>query len=81
MEKRQDGWWIRANQGHSFPVKDLDLVKITAEDVENVIHGTYIQNWNSIKTQGLSIMSRQYIHCTTALPDEGKTVQSGKIIF
>ncbi|KAF2890284.1 hypothetical protein ILUMI_15888 [Ignelater luminosus] len=60
---------IRANQGHSIPNLDnLELTPITnANQVENVIHGTYFKFWNSIKTQGLYRGKRNHIHFASGL--------------
>lgn len=66
---------IRANQGHSVKVPDLELIKIDNIDTP-VIHGTYRKYWPQIESNGLSCMNRQHIHFTTALPNKG-TVISG----
>ncbi|XP_069501199.1 tRNA 2'-phosphotransferase 1 isoform X2 [Ambystoma mexicanum] len=67
---------IRANQGHSLQVTDLDLTLLTTDDTlpENAIHGTYLRHWPSIKSRGLSRMSRIHIHMTTHLPTEEEVV-------
>ena len=76
--------WIRANQGHSFPVPDLQLKIINnISDLPNgiAVHGTYKKAWKIIKSKGLSKMNREHIHLAIGLPDEGvisgmrKTVQ------
>jgi len=76
--------WIRANQGHSFPVPDLQLKTINnILDLPNgiAVHGTYKKAWEIIKSKGLSKMKREHIHMAIGLPDEGvisgmrKTVQ------
>ena len=72
-----DGNFIRANQGHSIDVPDLELECITLENSpRQVIHGTYKLAWESIKTQGLSCMKRQHVHFTTEIPGKN-TVISG----
>ncbi|KAG9284402.1 hypothetical protein G9A89_023659 [Geosiphon pyriformis] len=56
-------WFIRANQGHSIQVEQLELVRITDPTLfPQVIHGTYMTNWKSIESKGLSKMSRNHIH-------------------
>ena len=43
---------IRANQGHSIEVQDLELTPI--EDAENfpeAVHGTFTRNWPCIQKQ------------------------------
>lgn len=60
---------VRANQGHTFEVADLELEEITnADQFPNVIHGTYTQSWNSIKSQGLKRMGRNHIHFAPGEP-------------
>jgi len=75
--------YIRANQGHSFPVPDLDLLRVSSvEDIprsENgvegvVVHGTYKDAWKSIKTQGLSKMTRNHIHFAIGAPGESHVI-------
>ncbi|CAG8770087.1 4130_t:CDS:2, partial [Acaulospora morrowiae] len=59
-------WLIRANQGHSMEVKELELEKITdPAQIPEVIHGTYVRYWKNIRSQGLSKMNRNHIHCAT----------------
>ncbi|PVD26417.1 hypothetical protein C0Q70_14093 [Pomacea canaliculata] len=62
---------IRANQGHSLVVPDLELKPITsAEQYSSVIHGTYYKFWESIKRQGLKRMTRTHIHFAAGEPGE-----------
>ncbi|RHZ78256.1 hypothetical protein Glove_166g287 [Diversispora epigaea] len=57
--------YIRANQGHSIEVKDLELEKITDhEQIPTVIHGTYLNRWKFIEKEGLRKMNRNHIHCS-----------------
>jgi len=59
---------IRANQGHTIEVKDLELQKITDPFLYPcVIHGTYVKAWTDIKKKGLSRMNRNHIHMTTGV--------------
>lgn len=67
------GTCIRANQGHTIPVPDLELHQLIDIDTP-VIHGTYIENWKSIEKNGLSCMKRNHIHFTTRLPNNGKVI-------
>ncbi|CAI2176646.1 7439_t:CDS:2, partial [Funneliformis geosporum] len=70
-------WWIRANQGHSLDVEELELEKITdSAQIPQVIHGTYSSKWKSIETQGLSKMNRTHIHLATGKWGD-KNVKSG----
>ncbi|KAI0794131.1 KptA family-domain-containing protein [Fomes fomentarius] len=60
-----EGWWIRANQGHSMKSVVLDLEPINSQaDIPTgiAVHGTTKRAWESIKEQGLSKMTRNHIH-------------------
>jgi len=63
------GWWIRANQGHSIKVDDLELEEIkTPDETPVAIHGTSKKAWDSISIEGLSRMKRHHIHLAAGLP-------------
>eukprot|EP01095_Lingulamoeba_sp_RSL-Kostka_P002233 TRINITY_DN1309_c4_g1_i1.p1 TRINITY_DN1309_c4_g1~~TRINITY_DN1309_c4_g1_i1.p1 ORF type:complete len:254 (-),score=76.69 TRINITY_DN1309_c4_g1_i1:206-967(-) len=77
IEVRNDGEYIRANQGHSMKHIQVDLEEITIEDdVPLCVHGTYYRAWEFIKKRGLSRMNRIHIHLATGLKDDN-TVISG----
>lgn len=60
---------IRANQGHTMQVDDLELDPITDHtETSVVVHGTYRDCWPQIKAQGLSKMSRNHIHFAPGEP-------------
>ncbi|XP_059176464.1 tRNA 2'-phosphotransferase 1-like [Physella acuta] len=60
---------IRANQGHSIQVEDLDLKPITdASDYPVVVHGTYQRPFKSIAKEGLKRMGRIHIHFAPGEP-------------
>uniref|UniRef100_A0A1A8JJN2 2'-phosphotransferase n=2 Tax=Nothobranchius TaxID=28779 RepID=A0A1A8JJN2_NOTKU len=64
---------IRANQGHSVQVTDLELKPVLAGSPDcpvEAVHGSYLHNWSAIKQQGLSRMSRTHIHLAPGLPGE-----------
>jgi len=62
-------WWIRANQGHSIKAVEIAMVKITdPSSVPMAVHGTTLDNWKHIATQGLSRMQRNHIHLAQGLP-------------
>lgn len=64
--QRKRRWFIRANQGHSFPVPNLELTSITdASKYPTVLHGTSFQPLSTILKDGLSRMDRTHIHFTT----------------
>lgn len=64
---------IRANQGHSVQVIDLDLRAVQAGSSNcpvEAVHGSYLRHWPSIRAQGLSRMNRTHIHLARGLPGE-----------
>uniref|UniRef100_A0A8C8DZP5 2'-phosphotransferase n=1 Tax=Oryzias sinensis TaxID=183150 RepID=A0A8C8DZP5_9TELE len=64
---------IRANQGHSIQVADLELIPVLAGSAacpDEAVHGTYLRNWPSIQQHGLSRMNRTHIHLAPGLPGE-----------
>lgn len=69
---------IRANQGHSFQLEDLELLPITdTSQAPQVIHGTYMRAWNDfISKQGLHKMKRTHIHFAMKEPTD-ETLISG----
>ncbi|XP_069750286.1 tRNA 2'-phosphotransferase 1 isoform X2 [Narcine bancroftii] len=71
---------IRANQGHTLQVEDLELIPITLESGNlpaQAVHGTYLRRWPSIKAQGLRRMARRHIHLCAGLPKDGSAVSDG----
>lgn len=69
---------IRANQGHSVQVTDLELKPVLAGSPDcpvEAVHGSYLRNWLSIQRQGLSRMSRTHIHLASGLPGEDGIVR------
>ncbi|XP_062379896.1 tRNA 2'-phosphotransferase 1 isoform X2 [Sardina pilchardus] len=71
--KENERLQIRANQGHSVQVADLELraVHPEAPDLpQEGIHGSYLKHWPSIRNQGLSRMGRTHIHLASGLPGE-----------
>lgn len=72
IDPNTEAWYIRANQGHSFPGIDPEklLTKVTrVEDLaefgirpNTICHGTYLDAWEKIKTEGLRRMRRNHIH-------------------
>ncbi|XP_034398756.1 tRNA 2'-phosphotransferase 1 isoform X1 [Cyclopterus lumpus] len=64
---------IRASQGHSLQVMDLELKPVltgSADCPAEAVHGSYLRNWSSIQQQGLSRMRRTHIHLAPGLPGE-----------
>ncbi|XP_052769392.1 uncharacterized protein LOC128209409 [Mya arenaria] len=76
LEQDDNGHWkIRANQGHSIQVEELDLQPIKSPDeISMVIHGTYYKNWDMIKKTGLRRMNRNHIHFAAGLPGQGGVI-------
>lgn len=75
--------YIRANQGHSIPVPDLELARIgSVEDIPKsetstegiVVHGTYKDAWKTIRKEGLSKMGRNHIHFAVGTPGESHVI-------
>ncbi|XP_056144637.1 tRNA 2'-phosphotransferase 1 [Lampris incognitus] len=70
----QDGrLQIRANQGHTVQVMDLELRPVVAGSADcpaEAVHGSYLRNWSSIQQQGLSRMKRTHIHLAPGLLGE-----------
>ncbi|XP_015272325.1 PREDICTED: tRNA 2'-phosphotransferase 1 [Gekko japonicus] len=64
---------IRANQGHSLKVSELELIPLLdpADFPETVAHGTYLRHWPAIRSKGLSRMGRAHIHLAPGLPGDG----------
>ena len=55
--------WIRANQGHSLDVPELELKPITQVDqIRIAVHGSYQKHWLSIQQKGLMVMGRNHVH-------------------
>uniref|UniRef100_A0A3B4YBE8 2'-phosphotransferase n=1 Tax=Seriola lalandi dorsalis TaxID=1841481 RepID=A0A3B4YBE8_SERLL len=64
---------IRANQGHTVQVRDLELKPVLAGSPDcpaEAVHGSYLCKWSSIQQQGLSRMKRTHIHLASGLPGE-----------
>jgi len=59
-------WKIKALQGHTVNVKNMDLLPVTLDDTMQmpfVIHGTFWKAWEKIKTSGLKLVQgKQYLH-------------------
>ncbi|XP_067938001.1 tRNA 2'-phosphotransferase 1-like [Watersipora subatra] len=66
--------YIRANQGHSIPVPNLDIVQLKEGELPFAIHGTYDKCINTIKKMGLSKMKRQHIHMAVSEPGESGVI-------
>uniref|UniRef100_A0A8C5RV77 2'-phosphotransferase n=1 Tax=Laticauda laticaudata TaxID=8630 RepID=A0A8C5RV77_LATLA len=64
---------IRANQGHSLQVPELELTPLQNlhDFPETVAHGTLLRHWPAIRQRGLSRMGRTHIHLAPGLPGEG----------
>ncbi|XP_028916982.1 tRNA 2'-phosphotransferase 1 isoform X1 [Ornithorhynchus anatinus] len=63
---------IRANQGHSLQVADLELTPLSGpQDLPPVlVHGTYRRHWPSIRQRGLSRGKRTHVHLAPGLPGD-----------
>ncbi|XP_019378948.1 PREDICTED: tRNA 2'-phosphotransferase 1 [Gavialis gangeticus] len=66
------GLQIRANQGHSLEVPELELTPLeTPESLPPTLaHGTRRRLWDSIRRGGLSRRGRTHIHLAPGLPGD-----------
>ena len=63
LEERNGEYYIRAAQGHTIPGIDPDLKLIVdPSELSTVVHGTYLEAYESIKLTGLNKMDRNHIH-------------------
>lgn len=65
---------IRANQGHSIKTINPELLftRLSPDELRTlpcIVHGTYVEPWNSIQTTGLKKMNRTHIHFASGLPE------------
>lgn len=72
-------WQIKANQGHTLKVDNLELKPLSASEIQtqfpNIIHGTNLNSWETIKMSGgLSRMARNHIHLCPGEPGDEKVV-------
>ncbi|KAK1804433.1 hypothetical protein P4O66_020449 [Electrophorus voltai] len=68
---------IRANQGHSVQVEDLELKAVVSDAPDcprEAVHGSYMKHWDAIRSQGLNRMKRTHIHLVPGLPGEGQVI-------
>ncbi|XP_070639502.1 tRNA 2'-phosphotransferase 1 isoform X1 [Bos indicus] len=63
---------IRANQGHSLQVPELELEPLETPQALPLmlVHGTFRQHWPSILLKGLSCRGRTHIHLAPGLPGD-----------
>ncbi|XP_007518612.1 tRNA 2'-phosphotransferase 1 isoform X2 [Erinaceus europaeus] len=63
---------IRANQGHSLQVPDLELTPLETPQAlpPQLVHGTFRRHWPSIRLSGLSCRGRTHIHLAAGLPGD-----------
>lgn len=78
-EESTNKWQIKANQGHTLQIEDLELKPISASEAvskyPNVIHGTNPKAWENIKSsRGLSRMRRNHIHLCSGEPSEERVI-------
>nr|XP_048313940.1 tRNA 2'-phosphotransferase 1 isoform X2 [Myodes glareolus] len=63
---------IRANQGHSLQVPELELMPLETPQALPLmlVHGTFWRHWPSILLKGLSCQGRAHIHLASGLPGD-----------
>lgn len=66
------GLLIRANQGHSLQVPELELTPLETPQALplTLVHGTFWKHWPSILLKGLSRQGRTHIHLASGLPGD-----------
>lgn len=74
IQEGDSGLMIRANQGHSLDVPDLDMKRLGLNELPVAVHGTYERCVSSIKRTGLSKMGRQHIHMAVDIPGESGVI-------
>jgi 2'-phosphotransferase len=70
---------IRANQGHSIHLVDPELLldRLTPQEIMALpimVHGTNLEAWSIIQTEGLNRMTRNHIHFARGLPNESGVI-------
>lgn len=65
---------IRANQGHSIEGVCVGFEAVGSDKVQYALHGTYVDAWAIIATEGISRMSRTHVHLARDLPGESGVV-------
>ena len=65
---------IRANQGHSIEGVCVGFEAVGSDKVPYALHGTYVDAWAIIATEGISRMSRTHVHLARDLPGESGVV-------
>ena len=75
IKQSQDDYYIKANQGHTINIPNLELTRITnASDYPVVIHGTTYRNWLLIKDSfGIHRMKRNHIHLAVGEPNNARS--------
>ncbi|XP_068854201.1 LOW QUALITY PROTEIN: tRNA 2'-phosphotransferase 1 [Aphelocoma coerulescens] len=69
---RPDPLRVRANQGHSLPVPELELTPLRTPGAlpPTLAHGTRRRLWGPIRAGGLRPMGRQHLHLAGGLPGD-----------
>lgn len=67
---------IRANQGHSLQVPELELMPLETPQAlpSTLVHGTFWKHWPSILLNGLSRQGRTHIHLASGLPGDSGVI-------
>lgn len=70
------GLLIRANQGHSLQVPELELMPLETPQAlpPMLVHGTFWKHWPSILLKGLSCGGRTHIHLAPGLPGDPSVI-------
>jgi len=78
----EDGFRIRAAQGHTMRhIKDQELLERICDSSdlpEEVVHGTYMSCWPSIRKEGLRVMKRNHVDFARTLGRDAQVVSGSR---
>ncbi|CAG0919255.1 unnamed protein product [Notodromas monacha] len=69
LRERCGTYEIKANQGHSIRVEDLELLPVLSKEeiAGELVHGTYETAWEKIKDEGIRCQNRNHVHMAVDL--------------
>lgn len=70
INDNEEEYYIKANNGHTLILENLDMHKINIDDIDKyptVVYGTYIKYVNNIKRNGIWKMNQRYIQLTSSI--------------
>ena len=71
--------WLRANQGHTVAAVDSESLLSEMSEAQvaalpQCCHGSYIEHWEPIRTNGLSRMARRHLHLSRSSPGSAEVI-------